>query len=268
MQINFSKSFKMIKVLITGANGYVGKKLIKKYKKKINFKIYKNDINNKNKLIKFINNNEFQYFIHLAGLLRTTKKKAKTIYKTNSYSLEYISKTLNKLDKKLIFLSSSHVYKPISKKLSENDKLQPNNIYGKSKLKAENIILKNTKDFCILRLFNLFGSYQPVGSFYSDIKNKINNNKKIYIDNSIKDFVHIDDLCDIIFFIIKNKSQGIFNVCTGQGVCLKNIIYHLERKLKKKAKIQFSNTKTLMVGNNRKISKLGLKIKYKNILNY
>ena len=255
----------MIKVLITGANGYIGKKLIKKYKKKINFKIYKNDINNKNRLIKFIKNNEFQYFIHLASLLRTTKKRTKTIYKTNSYSLEYISKTLSKLNKKLIFLSSSHVYKPTSKKISENDKLQPSNIYGKSKLKAENIILKNTKDFCILRLFNLFGSYQPIGSFYSDIKNKINNNKKIYIDNSIKDFVHVDDLCDIIFFMIKNNSQGIFNVCSGQGIYLKNVVYHLEKKLKKKARIQLRTKKSIIIGNNKKIKRLGLKINYKKI---
>ena len=117
-------------------------------------------------------------------------------------------------------------------------------------------------------MFNLFGSHQPIGSFYSDIKNKINNNKKIYIDNSIKDFVHVDDLCDIIFFMIKNNSQGIFNVCTGQGVCLKNIIYHLERKLKKKARIKLSTKKSQIIGDNKKITRLGVKINYKKILAY
>ena len=86
----------MLTAIITGANGYIGRNLLKKYKKKINFIIYKEDINNIKKISDFILKNDFEIFIHLAGLLRSSKKSKKEIYRTNSFSLKYISKEVSK----------------------------------------------------------------------------------------------------------------------------------------------------------------------------
>ena len=255
----------MFTAIITGANGYIGRNLIKKYKKKINFIIYKEDINNIKKISDFILKNDFEIFIHLAGLLRSSKKSKKEIYRTNSFSLKYISKEVSKKNKKLIFISSSHVYKIKKTKLKENDKLKPTSIYGSSKLKAENLIIKNIKKYCILRLFNLYGDYMPKGSFFSDIKSKIINKKKIIIDKSVRDFVHIDDICKLIFFVCKKNINGIFNASSGLSVSLVDIINFFEKKYNQKCKLLIKKTKTCLVGSNAKIKAKGFKFKYKNI---
>jgi nucleoside-diphosphate-sugar epimerase len=258
----------MLRVIITGADGYIGKNFIKRYKKKIFFIIYKGDINKKKKISEFIQKKKFDIFIHLAALLKSSKKNKKDIYKTNSNSLNHISSIVGKKKKKLIFISSSHVYKRKNKKIKEIDELKPCNLYGKSKLKAEKYILKNCKNFCILRVFNIFGHDQPLGSFYSDMVNKIKNKENISIDNSYRDFVHVNDLCKILFFIIKKNASGIYNVSSGKKIRLRDIIDRIEKKLKKKTKIKFINKCSSIVGDNSKITKLGLRINYKNILKF
>ena len=252
-------------VIITGANGYIGKQFIKKYKKKIKFVIYNENINNKKKISEFISNTTFDVFIHLAALLRSKKKNKQEFYKTNSNSLKYISQEVCKKNKRLLFLSSSHVYKSKKKKLKENDELKPSNIYGKSKLRAENFIHKNINKFCIIRLFNLYGANMPSGTFFTDINLKIKNNEKIIIDNSIRDFVHIDDLCRLIYFIIKNNIKGTYNACSGVPTPLINVINFAEKKLNKKSNLLRKKTKTVLVGSNIKIKKRGFKFINKNI---
>lgn len=258
----------MLRAIITGADGYVGTNFIKKYKKKINFIIYKGDITEKKKITEFIQKKKFDLFIHLAALLKSSKKKQRDIYKTNSNSLKYISSMVDKKNKKLIFISSSHVYKKKNSKIKESDELKPDNLYGKSKLKAEKFILRNSKNFCILRVFNIFGPNQPLGSFYPDMLYRIRNNKDISIDNSYRDFIYINDLCKILYFIIKKNAFGIYNVCSGKKINLQKIIYRIEKKLNKNVKIQLNNKYSSIVGNNSKITKLGLKIRYKNILKF
>ena len=72
---------------------------------------------------------------------------------------------LNKVNN-FIFSSTAAVYKDGLYKVSENSKLKPKSVYGKTKLKAEKII----KNFCskekinygILRYFNIAGA-SPTG---------------------------------------------------------------------------------------------------------
>ena len=104
---------------ITGARGALGSHLIKKYKTKVSFRIYKNKIENKKEFKSWLNkNSDIQYFIHLAGIssIKKTNINPKKTYKVNSSATIDIIKILNK--SKLInlnyflFSSTSHVYKP------------------------------------------------------------------------------------------------------------------------------------------------------------
>ena len=86
---------------------------------------------------------------------------------------------------KIIFASSSEVYGPISKSVSENDITQGKTVYAVTKLAGEEIVkndvLKKTK-CVILRYFNTFGPYQVAQFVIPNFINLIRNNKRPIIN--------------------------------------------------------------------------------------
>ena len=58
-----------------------------------------------------------------------------------------------------IQISTDYVFDGKSGPYSENDKTNPINIYGQSKLKGENVIIKNNHKYFIIRLSWLFSKY-------------------------------------------------------------------------------------------------------------
>ncbi len=166
----------MKKVLITGAAGTVGRELIVnllcegKYsltlldleirKNKLFFKKYKNrtniiyhDISNNLDLKNIVKDQD--YIIHLAGLLPPiTEIKSDLTNLINVEGSKYLINAIKKYNKEatLIFLSTTSIY-GLNKKIScvKNKKLSNDNSYVEGKIKVENYITKNIKNYCILR---------------------------------------------------------------------------------------------------------------------
>lgn len=242
---------------ITGARGALGSHLIKKYKTKVSFRIYKNKIENKKEFKSWLNkNSDIQYFIHLAGIssIKKTNINPKKTYKVNSSATIDIIKILNK--SKLInlnyflFSSTSHVYKPSFKSLSEKSTRKPSTIYGKSKKKVEDFIFKNHKKINfkigITRIFNFYSHKHGNGFFIQDIKNKLRINKKILKIrkiNTSRDYINLNQLCEILFFILNKRITKVVNVGSGKKLNLINLIKLIKDKNNVKTKLIFENKK-------------------------
>jgi len=242
---------------ITGYSGVLGKKFIKIFKKKINFYPFKGNINYKSHIKKWVNNNNFDFLIHLAAIVPTklvNRNKNKSL-QTNFYG------TVNLLDsiknKKLwfFFASTSHVYKKTNYKLTENCTTIPSSYYGKTKLLTEKFIAKYSKknpniSFCIGRIFSFTDSSQCHSFLIPSLVKKIikykNNNRKIFIlkDSNIeRDFVSIEDICFAIFILMKKNCKGIFNIASGKNISLKKIFLTIKKKIQFKKKVLFMNKK-------------------------
>ena len=131
----------------------------------------------------------------------------------------------------------------------------------------------------ILRLFNIYGGQKKISEYTLVLNIWTNNslmNKKIILHDhgkAIRDFIHIYDLCDLIFKIIISKKKysfEIFNVGNGKGVVLFDFFKIILKTIKSKIKKGFSSNKIkkmslpsdsikISVCNNRKI---------KNFFNY
>ena len=223
---------------ITGAKGALGSQLIRKYKTKVSFRIYQNKIENKKKFKSWLSkNSDIQYFIHLASISSIGKSNInpKKTYKINSSATIDIIKILNK--SKLInlnyflFSSTSHVYKPSLKSLSENSIRKPSTIYGKSKKRVEDFIFKNHKKIKfkigIARIFNFYSNKHGKGFFIHDIKNRLRSNKKILKIskiNTARDYINLDQLCEILFFILNRKITKVVNIGSGKRQNLIDLI--------------------------------------------
>lgn len=249
-------------VCVDGFNSYLGQNFYNKYKKKYKILKFKSDINNIKELENFIDKKKISVFIRFAGLSRSNcekyqKKCHRTNYEANKKIVNYIK--TKKI--KFIFLSTSHVYKSSNKKIDENFEKKPSNIYGKYKLKSENYIRKHLKDFLILRVFNIYGPNQPKGYFFSDIQEKIKSKQEILINNSYRDFIHVNEVSRFLNFSLKKDLKGIFNLGSGKSLSLQKIIKMISNKLKVPCKITKYNKTDKIVSSNSLIRKIGYKFK-------
>ena len=247
---------------IDGFNSYVAKNFYNKNKSKYKIYKFKSDINNINKLKDFINKKKINLFIRIAGLSRTKcdiypKKCLSINYKANQQLVDFLKE--KKI--KLIFLSSSHVYSHSIKKINEKSKINPTNRYAKYKLKSENYIKKHLNNYLIIRIFNIYGKQQPKGYFISDIKEKIKNKQSISINNSYRDFIHVDEVSRFLAFSIFKDLKGIFNLGSGKSYHLADIIKIISIKMKIKFNLLINKKKDKLISDNTLIEKSGFKVK-------
>ena len=89
---------------------------------------------------------------------------------------------------------------------------------------------------------------------------KLKNNQSITINNSIRDYIHVNEVSKIINFIINKNKKKIINVGSGLEYKLESIIKNLIIKKKiKKYDLTIKNKKDKIVANISLLRKLGYK---------
>ena len=260
----------MLKCGITGYDGNLGKQFLR-INKKFKYIKFKGDITKKNQINNWLKKNNFDILIHFAAIVPTfivnkNYKKAKDVNVTGT---KHLVDGLIKYKKNLswfFFASTSHVYKFKDKKISEKSNLEPISKYGKTKLLAENYIIKKLSNsnitFCIGRIFSIIDN-RGESFFIPSLLRKINiNSKKIFLKNlnHYRDFVSTEQISKITFFLWKKKFKGIINIGSGKKTNLKNIARIFAIKANKKIFFE-PNKSTCLISDISKLKKLGFKQK-------
>lgn len=192
----------MMKVLITGANGFVGKNLVSTlmYDEEIEIIKYTRQ-DSLETLYKYCS--EVDFIVHLAGVNRT--ENSDDFYATNESLTETIVKYLKDSNNLIPILLSSSIQSDL-----DND-------YGKSKKAGEQIVLDYSKEHgvpvYVYKLPNLFGKWGK--PFYNSVVatwcHLISHDEEIQInDPSIElELVYIDDFISAIISNIKAEKRDI-----------------------------------------------------------
>lgn len=201
----------MVKVVILGSTGAVGKQFIETLTdNKINFvKFNRKNLNIENKLqnLKSFLINEKEKNIIVVNCIGFTglnncKRNKDLAYKINYTFPIKLSKLTSQLKIKLIHFSTEAVFNGTrSKKIySEKSKPNPGTIYGITKFKADKKLL-NQNNVLIVRLPLLFGKTHNK-QIISILIKKLLKNEKIYVAGDVFSTpIYTPDLCE---FIIKN----------------------------------------------------------------
>ena len=253
---------------ITGSSGILGSYIIKN-NPKVKFLKFKGDISNEIEIKNWILKKNFDVFLHLAAIVPTTeiKKNYKLAKKVNYYANKNIVNTLLLKENVFFFYaSSSHVYPSLLKKLRENTKPKPLTIYGRLKNSSEKYIIKKFKDtknnYCIGRIFSFTHHLQKktffIPSVYKKIKISRNNKEIDFKDtNHNRDFISIKDINSCIFFLLKNKARGIYNIASGKKINLRKLIKIICKRYNKIPKFLKNNNSTTLVADINKVKKMG-----------
>ena len=157
--------------------------------------------------------------------------------------------------------------KSSNKKITEASIKKPISYYGKTKLLAEQYIIKKFESakikYCIGRIFSTTNKNQKKNYLVPDLKYKIKNaKKKILLRNlnHYRDFISMDDISKIIFILLKKRFNGILNFGSGNGIFLKDIAKIIAKKYKKKIIFNDNKKITYLIAN---ISKLLRYYKFK-----
>ena len=131
----------------------------------------------------------------------------------NNEAVDIISKWTSENNKKLIHVSTDYVFDGLSKlPLSENSITNPVNEYGRSKLKGEQVCLKNDANSVVIRTSWLYSSFgKNFVKTMIDLMKK--NNSVMVVNDQIGSPTYTYDLVKVILKIIvnyKNKS-GLFH---------------------------------------------------------
>jgi len=227
------------KILITGSNGLLGQKLVNLFSSLDDFEVLaisrgenrnetaKNytynsiDIIDSQKLIHYIEDIVPHYIINCAAMTNVDECE-KEQEKCDLINVEAV-KTLVALAKKhnshLIHISTDFIFDGENGPYKEEDKPNPINYYGLSKLKAEEAIVQGQVNFTILRTILVYGIVDNMNknNIVSWVKNSIENKQEITIvDDQFRMPTLVDDLAEACLLAIQNKAYGIFNVSSSQ----------------------------------------------------
>ena len=185
-----------MKILITGASGFLGSYLFNKLNKnntliglsgqKTDTQLIHCDITQKEQVIKIVQEQNTKIIIHCAGISRNFYNNPTYGKLVNIAGTQNIVDAAKIIQASLVYISSASVFNGQNGSFTEKDKPKTNDEYGKTKIEAENIIHKYKFRYLILRPSLIIGN-SPKGAeetYLGKIIKAGSEKKKLKLDNN------------------------------------------------------------------------------------
>lgn len=230
-----------MKILVTGANGYIGSKVVKQLCD-YGAKVIACDFNNKNidKRATFVEANIFDYqknwfnffdkpdvCIHLAwrdGFVHDSEKHLSDLPLHFAFLTNLIDNGLPTI----VCMGTMHEVGYWNGAIDENTPCNPMSKYGIAKNELRKslqlYVLNKPCNLMWLRAYYIYGDDLYGNSIFCKIRQSVIDGKTVFpftTGKNLYDFIHIDELAkQIAMCAMQDKVLGIINCCSGKPVSL------------------------------------------------
>ena len=225
----------MKKVLITGANGFIGQTLVGFFEREPGYEVVATsrgdsrlgasqghlyetlDITNKEAVDKVLEKHQPDVVINTAaiGSVDVCEAERDRCWALNVSSVNLLAATCKALDSHLIQLSTDFVFDGTSGPYDEEDETNPINLYGASKLASEALLREYALDrWSVVRTQLVFGAKggEPYG-FLAWVEASLREGKPIHVVNDqVRTPTFVDDLAVACKGLIEGADNGIYHV--------------------------------------------------------
>lgn len=230
---------KMKNILVTGANGFVGYYLVKRLLQHNQpvvatgkgenrlpftgegFTYVFADLTSEQEVTNLMDSCQPIVVIHLAAISKPDECELNksTAFSNNVEATQHLLKASAKSSAHFIFLSTDFVFKGDKGFYKEDDRREPVNYYGETKLLAENAVMNYEHKWSIVRTVLVYGrSYSGRENIVTMTANALKENKplKIFTDQ-LRTPTYVEDLANAIVLIMAKQATGIYHI-SGRDV--------------------------------------------------
>ena len=216
------------KILVTGSAGLIGTQIVKdlldnhkqvyscynKTKPELGI-ITHLDLTKKDDIVNTMNRIKPDVVIHLGAMtdVELCETETELAKKINTDATEILALESEKYNTFFVYMSTDYVFDGKVGMKKENDKTNPINFYGKSKLDGERVFKKITTPNVIVRTSTPFGIHSKKISFPIWVKKNLELEKEIsVVVNQYTSPSYVPNISKMIIEIIERKITGIIHL--------------------------------------------------------
>ncbi|MBN8705939.1 MAG: dTDP-4-dehydrorhamnose reductase [Bacteroidetes bacterium] len=221
------------RILVTGANGLLGQKVIQLFSRDSRFDVLATakgetlllddvscgysslDITDRKAVRELVKNFEPDAIINCAAMTHVDKceTEKEACWKINVDGVRHLAEISKALDIKLVHVSTDYVFDGKNGPYREDARVNPISYYGKSKLASENETLASGPDFLIFRTMVVYGLGTGTKSNFAIwLVQQLKDNKPVNIvTDQIGNSTLVEDLAEAIYHGVIKNVHGIYN---------------------------------------------------------
>jgi dTDP-4-dehydrorhamnose reductase len=223
---------KMDKLLVTGASGLLGSKIVGLAREdyeviplhntnSLHPNSLKLDITNQNQVFNLFNKLKPDAAIHTASETNVDKceTEKKLAWEVNVDGTRNIAEACQKSGTKLLYISTDYVFNGKKGNYNEEDEPNPINYYGVTKLEGENQVIQHCKNYAILRTSVLYGWHPWKQNFATWVISELRQNKEItVVEDHYNTPTLADNLAEMAIEAIPKDLQGVYHACGSERI--------------------------------------------------
>lgn len=221
-----------MKILITGASGFLGKKAMKifseKYEVIATVKVeqegtIKMDVSNRNEMFKVIEKFKPDILFHTAALvdLDFCEKNKILAWDINLSTPVYLADLCKEKNIKLVVISSDYIFSGNNSPYYEDSVAHPKSFYGFVKMIMEQAVKTINPNAIILRPSIMYGFNNLGGKdkLVVPIVDALKEGKEVAIDDFRPKYpVLIDDIIKNVMMLLEKNERGVFNFASEKAI--------------------------------------------------